>query len=185
VLISAFNLVLNPALVLAIVFALLSRHRHVDQNNVRELLQTLDVWFAAFFAIVGVAYRIPDPNADPASTPVIGGLLIIKHPGLGFDVEAMQTGARLLPYLVARFAATAVGQRSAELRAVDQHHCHFTAGQLVSTGLYQILAIILATAAKTGALVFRERSDGPFQFLRRTDEAPPFCQGGISNSSSC
>lgn len=223
VLLSAVSLLLNPALFLALVFALLSRHAAVGaflfitgaaapllvnagramlprrtwpsplrlvprfpgtlgglvQNNLRELLQTLDVWFAVFFSLIGVAYRMLDPNADPASTLVLGALLVIilstlAQPGLGFDAEALRTRAgllpvsgvsllfardlawfvvavvvtapfRLAPAVAAAFAALAVGHRAIGIRTCDQHRWHFASGQIVSTGLYQILFIILAT----------------------------------------
>jgi hypothetical protein len=139
------------------------------------MLQTLDLWFAVFFSVVGLFFRNPD------SAPVLGGLLIIvlstiAQPGPGYDAEALRTRAGLLPLsaadlLLARdlawlilallvtspynligcvsgaLAALAVGHRALMYSGADQHRWHFAAGQVAPTGLYQILAIILAGIA--------------------------------------
>src|SRR5262249_19748902 len=115
---NAFNLLLNPVLFLAVLFAALSRHRAVGvgllaagvlapfvlravrlwrnppglmhlvpgfpgrlgglvQNRVRELLQSLDVWFAALLSLGGCLYRMFHPHPDPMAQVVIGGLIVV------------------------------------------------------------------------------------------------------------
>jgi hypothetical protein len=141
---------------------------------VRELLQTLDVWFAAFFAFVGLFL------SDADSSLVLGGLLVVvlstvAQPCPGFDAEAVRTRRallplsglhvllardlawmlvtlpitapyRLIPCMAGALAALAVGHRALREPPVEQHRWHFAAGHVAPTGLYQILAIILATA---------------------------------------
>ncbi|WP_321476985.1 hypothetical protein [uncultured Paludibaculum sp.] len=139
----AFNLLLNPMLPLAVLFALLSRHPAVGtglfalgilapvvlgafrtwknpprllrlvpsfpgrlggliQNRVRELLQTLDVWFAALLSLGGFLYRIFYPHPDPMASVVIGGLIVILlstagQASSGFDAESAVARRLLLP----------------------------------------------------------------------------------------
>jgi hypothetical protein len=140
---NAFNLLLNPVLFLAVIFATLSRHRAVGvallaagllapfalgtirlwrnpprllrlvpvfpgrlgglvQNRVRELLQTLDVWFAALLSLGGLLYRLLDPRADPVAQLVIGGLIVVLLSTAGqanssFDAESAVARGLLLP----------------------------------------------------------------------------------------
>lgn len=139
----AFNLAMNPVLFLAVLFAMLSRHRAVGaalfgagllapfalsgvrlwrnppglmrlvpvfpgrlggliQNRVRELLQTLDIWFAALLSLGGCLYRIFDPHPDSMATVVIGGLIVIllstaAQANSSFDAESSVTRGLLLP----------------------------------------------------------------------------------------
>lgn len=139
----AVNLLLNPMLPLALIFAMLSRHRTVGaglfivgicapivlgafrlwkspprlmrlvpacpgrlgglvQNRLRELLQTLDLWFAALLSFGGCLYRILTPRPDPMATVVIGGLIVVllstaAQAASAFDAEAAIARRLLLP----------------------------------------------------------------------------------------
>lgn len=142
-LVFAFNLLLNPMLPLAVLFALLSRHRAVGaglfslgvlapvvlgafriwknpprllrlvpsfpgrlgglvQNRLRELLQTLDLWFAALLSLGGCLYRIFYPHPDPMASVVLGGFIVILLSTAGqasssFDAESAIARRLLLP----------------------------------------------------------------------------------------
>ncbi len=139
----AVNLLLNPMLPLAVMFALLSRHPAVGaglfsvgilapialgafriwknpprllrlvpslpgrlgglvQNRLRELLQTLDLWFATLLSLGGCLYRILSAHPDPMAPVVLGGLVAILLSTAGqasssFDAESAVARRLLLP----------------------------------------------------------------------------------------
>lgn len=72
------------------------------QNQLRQYLGALDVYFAAVLAVGGGIYCHLSPNADPAARTMIGLLVVLFLSTLaqcqfGFDSAAEQARYRLLP----------------------------------------------------------------------------------------
>lgn len=217
----AFNLLLNPMLPLAVLFALLSRHPAVGtglfalgilapialgvfriwknpprllglippcpgrlggliQNRLRELLQTLDLWFAALLSLGGCLYRLFAPRPDPMAQVVLAGLIVIllstsAQASSAFDAESVIARRLLLPLtgrdvllardlswlvavlaltapygwhrtLAAGFIALAAGHRTVLTPPTEQTRWQFSAGQLIPTGILQIVGVVVATS---------------------------------------
>ena len=140
-------------------------------SDVREMLQTLDVVFAVIVALGGAAYRLLAQETDPLIPAVCGGLLVIVMSTLA-QANTVKTRLWLLPLsgtdiLVSRdvawlvvllalgctyelkvviaggLAALAVGHRG----SVVQRRWQFSSGELRPTGLFQIVAVMIAGAA--------------------------------------
>ncbi len=78
------------------------RHGGIVQNQVRHLLGSLDVYFAAVLAIGGAIYCFFTPHPDPAARLGIGLMVVVTLSTLaqcqfGFDRRAEQDRYRLLP----------------------------------------------------------------------------------------
>ena len=135
------------------------------------MLQTLDVVFAAIVAVGGGVYRLLTAEADPLIAAMCGGLLVIAMSTLA-QASPAKTRLRLLPLsgaeilstrdaawlvivlalgctyelkvvIAGALAALAVGHRG----NVVQRRWQFSSGELSPTGLFQILAIMVAGAA--------------------------------------
>ena len=99
---SSIRLWRNPPRLLRLVPVFPGRLGGLIQNRVRELLQTLDVWFAALLSLGGFLYRIFDPHPDPTAQVVISGLIVIllstaAQANSAFDAESAVARGLLLP----------------------------------------------------------------------------------------
>lgn len=98
----AFRIWKNPPRLLRLVPSLPGRLGGLVQNRLRELLQTLDLWFAALLSLGGCLYRILYPHPDPMAAVVIGGLIVIllstaAQATSAFDAESAIARRLLLP----------------------------------------------------------------------------------------
>ncbi|MGJ5816537.1 hypothetical protein [Paludibaculum fermentans] len=102
VLLGVFRIWKNPPRLLRLVPSLPGRLGGLVQNRLRELLQTLDLWFAALLSLGGCLYLLFYPQPDPMAKVVIGGLIVILLSTAGqasssFDAESAIARRLLLP----------------------------------------------------------------------------------------